>query len=43
MKAQTINRSERKKEKISKAEKVYNAMQKIKQRAAGQKKEAGHA
>ncbi len=33
-----INRSERKKEKISKAEKVHNAMQKMKRRLAGQKK-----
>ncbi len=40
MKAQTFNRSERKDEKISKAEKVYNAMQKMKRRLAVQKKEA---
>ena len=39
MKTQTFNRSERKDEKISKSEKVYNAMQKAKRRLAAQKKE----
>ncbi len=39
MKAQTFNRTE-KKVKLSKAEKVYNAIKKDERRAAAQKKEA---
>ena len=38
MKSQTFNRVEKKKEKISKAEKVYNAIHKDKLRAAASRK-----
>lgn len=38
MKAQTFNRSERKEAKLSKVEKVYNAVLKMKRRAAANQK-----
>ena len=40
MRPQTQNRTEKKKEKISKVEKTYNAVQKWKLRTAGHKKAA---
>ena len=40
MKAQTLYRGEHKKGKLTKAEKTYNAVQKMKRRAAKHKKEA---
>ena len=40
MKNQSQNRTEKKQEKINKAEKTYNAVQKWKRRAAASKKEA---
>jgi hypothetical protein len=39
MKAQSINRTEKKNEKPSKAEKVYKALERQRQRLANQKKE----